>query len=812
MYEMKYKFLIVLLGLISGIFAQPSPGGSGMTSGMKFYLRGTIIESVGNMPIEYASVALYQQKDSTMVGGSITDAQGNFELELSRPGRFTMVVQFIGYEKYTLNGVSINPQTPSVNLKPIALNPTAIMLEEAVVSDRRNEIIYKIDRKVIQVAGNPNAVGNTAVEVLEATPGIEVDDEGNVLLRGSENFTVLINGKPSVLSGNDALQQIPASSIENIELITNPSARYDPDGLTGIVNVILKEEQKGGVNGLVDVSAGNRDQYNGSVILNYRKSKHSLTLGYDFNQRTRGGLSSAERNTYLLLDTIHRTEEGTRYRRNLSHNIRLGYDIDFTKKTSFGINGLVRVGKDKSYSDNDQTIEYFSTQDLQNQITKSEEKGEGDNYDINATLLHKFDNDGHELQVMATMNGDNDFEQNKNYQEILPNGNITEWYDTAKTVENYQTLQIDYAKPLGLVKLETGFKSRFRDIDFLTYNSLNPYQTSGNSNNHFLYNDAIHAVYIMASSKIEEWEFQVGLRAEYFKIETYQEANNVNNTKEDVALFPTLHVSKSMGDNKFMAGYSRRVNRPHIRYLNPYQEFDDAFNVHAGNPDLDPEYSHSIEANYLRYFGKSTAGGTVFYRQTDNSISRVRRLYDTTDVNGIMLTTFDNMNKEASFGIEANIRYSITKWWQVDGNYSFFQYRLQGETNGENVDTESLNHNFRLNNMWRIGANISISAYGMYYSPSATAQGTRGGFFRSGFSYRHKVLNQQGTVTLSVRNPFGKFKWEFESKSASFDDYFIREPYTPTIMIGFNYRLNEGIKKRRDGGERSEDYSSDMEI
>ncbi|MDD2562620.1 MAG: outer membrane beta-barrel family protein [Salinivirgaceae bacterium] len=810
MFRLKFPLLFASLLIALGALAQPQKG-EARNPEMKFYIRGSIIESTGNHAVEYASIVLYRQKDSSMVGGTITDVEGKYEIELSRPGQYTMIVQFIGFEKYTLNGIMVNPQNPTVNLKPITINPSAIMLQETVISDRRNEIIYKIDRKVIQVAGNPNAVGNSAVEVLEATPGIEVDDEGNVLLRGSENFTVLINGKPSVLSGNDALQQIPASSIESIELITNPSARYDPDGLTGIVNVILKEEQKAGINGLIDVSVGNRDQYNGSLILNYRKSTHSITVGYDFNQRTHGGLSTAERNTYINNDTIQRTENGDRYRRRSGHNFRLGYDVNLTKKTSFGINGLYRTANNKSYFENEQTIIRSSTQNIENQITKSDGYGSNNNYDVNATLLHKFDNDGHELQVMATMNGNNFSSQNRNYHETLPYWDIKEWFDTSKTVENYQTIQIDYSKPLGLIKFETGLKSRFRDVDFSTIDTLNPFQTPGSGNNHFLYNDAIHAAYIMGSSKIEEWEFQLGLRAEYFKIETHQISNELKNTKEDIALFPTLHISRSVGNNKFMAGYSRRVNRPHIRFINPYEEFNDAYNVSSGNPDLDPEYSHSVEGNYLRYFGKSTAGATIFYRQTDNSISRVRRLYNTTENTGIMLNTFDNLNKQASLGIEANFRHSVTNWLQVDGNYSFFQYRLRGETNGENIDTESLNHNFRLNTIWRLGKNITLTGNGMYYSPSATAQGTRGSFFMTGFSYRHKVLDQRGTITLTVRNPIGKFKWDFKSKGTNFDDHFTRQPYTPTIMLGFNYRLNDGIKKGRNGGERTEDFSSEME-
>jgi outer membrane receptor protein involved in Fe transport len=781
--------------------------------GMKFFLRGSIVESSENQPIEYASIALYSQRDSSMAGGTITDALGNFEIELQRPGKFSMVVQFIGYEKYTLNGVMVNPQSPSVTLKPIVLSPSAIMLQEATVTDRRNEIIYKIDKKVIQVAGNANAVGNTAVEVLENTPGFEVDDEGNVQLRGSENFTVLINGKPTVLSGNDALKQIPASSIENIEVITNPSARYDPDGLTGIINVVLKRDDKGGLNGLIDISVGNRDRYNASINLNYRKSIHSVTVGYDYNQMSRGGISHAERNTFRLTDTISRTEDGTRQRRNLGQNVRLGYDLDFTKRTSFSINGLMRLGNSKSYYENNQLINYSSLPTVQHQLTKTEENGSRDNYDINSTFLHKFDNEGHELQIMGTMSGNRDDQRKRNYREMVPWLNVAEWFDSTWTKELYQTIQADYVKPLGLVKLETGLRSRFRQIDFENRNSQNPYTQISTGKNHFLYDDGIHAFYLMGSSKIEKWEFQLGLRTEYYRIETFQESNNQKNVKEDVNFFPTLHISNSIGNNKIMAGYSRRVNRPNIRFINPYEEFDDTYNVSRGNPELDPEFSNAIEINYLRYFGQSTASATLFYRQTDNAISRVRRLYNPLDDNGVMLNTFENMNKQASLGLEASIRHSLTKWFQIDGNYSFFQYSIEGQTNNQPVNTSSINHSFRTNLVFRIGKNITLSTNAMYNSPSVTAQGKRGAFFNNGISYRHQVLDRRGTITLSARNPVGKFRWEFESSGQGFDDYFYRQPYMPMLTAGFSYRLNEGIKRKRSSnGERTEDFSSEMEM
>ncbi len=803
------RYFVVVSLIFWCIFLTAQPGQISISPGMKFTLNGSVVDANTQAPIEYANIVLYSHRDSTMVTGTITDENGQFYLEVPRPGRFFMSVQFIGYEKYTLTGLMINPQTPAITLKPISIAPSAILLQEAVVVDRRNEVIYKIDKKVIQVAGNPNAIGNTAVEVLENTPGFEVDDQGNVLLRGSENFTVLINGKPTVLRGNDALKQIPASSIESIEVITNPSARYDPDGLTGIINIVLKREDVKGLNGLIDLSAGNRDRYGASINLNYRYNQHSITLGYDFNQGYRGGVNFSDRKTFLSNDTISRIQNGRRDNRSFRNTFRLGYDLDFSPNTTMGINSMFQLGTTRGYNENLQNIISWLNQYTISQISKIYENEGGQNFDINSTLIHKFNNDGHEIQLMTTASGNLRDANQKNYIDPWQNS-VREWFDTTKTDEKYYTSQVDYSLPLGTIKLETGARSRFRDIDFQRETFNNPYIPSQELN-HFVYSDQIHALYLMGKSKIENWEFQLGLRTEYYRIETEQKSTGETALKEDINLFPTLHVSNSIGDNKVMVSYSRRITRPGIQYLNPYEEFNND-NVRKGNPYLDPEFSHSIEGNYLRYFGQSTASGTLFYRQTNNAISWVRKLYQPDLNNGVMLMTFENVRKQASLGIEVSLRHSFTPWFQFDGNYSFYYFSVEGENVGEPVSRTSLNHSVRTNLTFRPARNTTINVFAMYNSPSVTTQGKRGAFFNNGFSVRQQVLNRKGTLTLSLRNPIGKFRWEFQASGPGFEDYFYRQPYMPVITLGFSYRLNEGIKKRRTNGERSEEFSPEMEL
>ncbi|HON17998.1 MAG TPA: outer membrane beta-barrel family protein, partial [Salinivirgaceae bacterium] len=539
----------------------------------------------------------------------------------------------------------------------------------------------------------------------------------------------------------------------------------------------------------------------------YRHTKHSFTLGYDFNQGFRGNEGFSDRKTYLANDTLYRVGNSDRWFHNYRNSIRGGYDWDISNKTTFGVTGMMQIGSNKRNSESNQYLTSTSRPDTTFRISKTNERGNQNNYDVNTTLIHKFNTEGHELQFMATVSGNQDDENIRNYLDNF-NQNIHEWWDTIKTDENYQTMQIDYSRPLGLVKIETGARSRFRQIDFRNQTFNNPYIPSNQGINHFLYDDQIHAFYAIGKSKIENWEFQLGLRTEYYRIITEQKSNNEKNTKEDINFFPTFHISNSVGENKIMLSYSRRVTRPHIRFLNPYEEWDND-NVRKGNPLLDPEFSHSLELNYLRYFGQSTASGTVFYRQTDNSISSIQKLYDNT---GIIMMTFDNIRKQASLGVEISLRHSFTQWFQFDGNYSFFYSSISGEALGETVNNDSYNHSVRANLNFRVSRNTSVSGFVMYNSPSVTAQGKRGAFYNNGLSVRQQVLDRKGTITLSVRNPIGKFRWEFETSGNDFYNYTYREPYMPVVTLGFSYKINEGIRKKRTNGERSEDFSPDMEL
>jgi len=316
----------------------------------------------------------------------------------------------------------------------------------------------------------------------------------------------------------------------------------------------------------------------------------------------------------------------------------------------------------------------------------------------------------------------------------------------------------------------------------------------------------------MFSGPLGGVEYQLGLRGEYSRVYTEQKANDDSNTKEIFTVYPTLHFSYELNEtNKLMAGYSRRVHRPRTFFLNPYEERSDAFTIRKGNPDLDPEYAHSLEMNYLKYFKQSFFNATVFYRQTDNNIGRIQKAIN----DNMVLLTFENINKETSLGAEFSGRHKFGKWLSANLSYSFFRYTIDGETSGEDLSNESVNHKVRGNANVRFGPNSNLQMFGMYYSPSVTSQGERDGFFFTGFGYKHLLLDRKLTLSLRVRNPFGNFKWRFTSEGSTFKNEFVRRPDFPVVYVGVTYRINEGFKQRRmerENGGTSQDFSEGMTV
>lgn len=804
----------VLLIIIISAIAQP-PRGGGHGGGMPQIskgIMGRVVDANTSTPIEYANIALLKIKDSSLIAGTISNEKGFFILDKVPNGIYNMRIKFIGYKSHSINKIEISDNNPVIRLKALKLETANIALESVDVTAKQEDVIFKIDKRVVNVSENVNAAGGTAVDALENTPGVEVDIDGNVSIRGSSNFTVLIDGKPTAMEGNEALQQIPASSIQEIEIITNPSAKYDPDGLTGILNIILKKDLKGGINGVVSASVGNREQYNASANFNYRKNKLNIIAGYSFRQGTRGGVSETYNKTFRNDTILFRDEDGERGHKRLNNNLKLGFDYDFDDKNMISLAGNYRISSRDRFNDSYYTTYTNPETITTDSYTEGENTDDGNSYELSGVYIHKFNDDKHELRFMGTYSSENNEEESYTSFDTLGIDTDIFLETLTQTTNDHEniTAQVDYTLPIGSSKFEAGAKSSLRNIDYNQSGDIyNP--LPGALANDFRYLEDIHSFYAIYAGPIGGFEYQAGLRGEYSKVETELLSTSDKNVREIFTVYPTLHVSYDFNEaNKIQAGYSRRVNRPRTYFLNPYEERMDAFTIRKGNPELDPEYAHSFETNYLKYIGKAFINTTVFYRQTDNNIGRVQKIND----ENMNVMTFDNINKESSLGVEVSARNKFTKWLSINASYSFFKYNVEGNIDGVDLSNQSLNHKINGNANINIGRNASLQMFGMYYSPSVTSQGEREAFYFTGLGYKHLFFDKRLTLTARVRNPLGNFKWEFTTTGSNFENYIIRRPYSPMFNVGLSYRINEGFKRRKmDNGEgTSEDFNENMSI
>jgi len=818
---------LFFLLLLSATFAQrPGGGGHGMANmPANGIITGTIVEFASEKPMGYANVVLFSLRDSSMVTGAVTTMDGNFILEKVPFGRFYLIANFIGFNKETIEGLMINPKKMTLDLGVIHLHSATENLETVEITAQKEHIEYQIDKKVINVGQDIMAQGGTAVTALENTPSVQVDIDGNVSLRGSSSFTVLVDGRPSVLQGSDALQQIPAGNIEKIEIITNPSAKYDPDGVAGIINVVLKEKIEKGFSGVVNASAATNESYSMDFLLNYKYKKFNFFTGFDYNDHNRNGKRISKNETYLNDTTFYRNTTGDRGRGRVGYGVRAGFDYYLTDKTTIGIQG--RTGYSEFNGGGTSNLHYYTLPETLTTYSSnvSTMKRGGDYYNININFQHKFDDFGHQIDGMIFYSDENDDDTDEQKEfETDSDWNIAEveplWIRTTEaSTETDFRAKLDYTKPVGEDgKIEAGFQSRIeRESESYIFNNWN--YTMGESDNWVedtLYSNSmeftrnIHSVYGIFSNTWNSFGYQIGLRGEY----TYREIQNKKADHPAVIdrwdYFPTLHFSKSFANkDQMLASYTRRIDRPRGWNLDPFINYIDQYNYRQGNPNLEPEYTDSYELGYQKRIWESMISLEGYYRETKNKITRIRTL----QADNSFMHTFENLNSDYSMGAELMINTDPAPWLNVSVSGNLFQYKLDGAINDEDVETESLNWNGHINATIKLPKDFRVQLNGMYNGPTVTAQGEMEGFFMTNAAVRKDFFDQKLTATFSVRDIFSTGKHEFTSSGTGFSsyDYFDRE--APIVSVNLSWKINNYKKQNhKNGDENGGGMDQDMEF
>ena len=779
-------------------------------------ISGRVLDENTGGFVEYAIMSLYRQKDSSLVTGTITDGQGAFSLKELTYGMYYIEASFMGYEKFRLKKILITPQKPSVNVGDIKIKPSVVNIDEVVVTAESNIVEYKIDKKVITLGQDMTSAGGTVSQALENTPSIEVDIEGNVTLRGSSNFKVLIDGKPSVIDGSEALEQIPASSVQSVEIITNPSAKYDPDGAAGIINLVMKKQKQLGFNGIVNASVGTRSKYAADFLLNVRKEKTNLFLGGEYSNHNFYNEGSTEQRVYSGDTTFYTMSdrEGVFHRDGFS--IKAGADYYLSEKSTITLQG--RVGNRNFERNFESQYHEYSHPENSNLYYTEESLSPHDNkfYSISLDYRKEYDNPLHELKASVFFSQRIETENQETNEQLTDSIWIPIILDVPlnqseeETDENNIRAQVDYVHPFSEnTKLEAGFQSRW-DMDrgdyiFEDYDPDLGWIKNNNFSNTLDYLDAIQSLYGTYTGKIQKFGYQAGLRAEYDNRYINQITLDEAYRYEKLHLFPSFYVTYELPKQmQLQISYTRRIERPDERDLNPFKEYMDNQNMRVGNPDLSPEFTNSFELNYQLPFKKNFISLETFYRHTNNVITRFTE-YDTTA--GIFIHTSQNADKDYSLGGELMANLNFTKWWQFNLSGNLFRYTLSGENEGEYVTRSTTSWGGNANMVFKLKWDARIQLMGMYRGPSLSLQGERKGFFFTNFAIRKDLFDKKLSVTINVRDLFRTSKNSFTSSGSSFYTFNEMRRESPVVMLSLSYRINNYKQTKRNGNGNGEEMN-----
>ncbi|MCX2738334.1 TonB-dependent receptor domain-containing protein [Pontibacter anaerobius] len=825
---MMKTYLHLLLYLLF-ILIPPALSAQGQPTAENGRVSGTLLEAGTSKPISFANVVLLTASDSSLVTGATTDVEGVFILERIPAGKYILRASMVGYPTKFISGISITPAKPEVALGNVNLSATSTKLGEVEVVAQRQVVEYELDKKVVNVSQDLAAQSGSVAEVMQNLPSVDVDIDGNVSMRGSSNVTILIDGKRSALS-ELTMDQIPANMIESIELITNPSSKYNPEGTSGIINLVLKKEKKPGFNGSASITAGTYDNYNTSLNLNYRYDKWSLNGGYDFRHRTRPGTRKNNTTNFYLNDagqldsTSYNLQEGERNSTDLSHNFRLGADYYLTPRHTLSASALYRFGQDE---DSEDIFYRFLDENRTLQSTRTRNTNETeDEKAVDLTLGYRqtFDRKGQELTADVVYNTNVDDEIALFEERQVGTDEAPEVQETLVDDGNYEFVtKADYVHPFSEdSRLEAGFRTSYERLDedsrFFNLNEeTGAMEYDVNQSNHFVYDEQVYSVYTNYSNRFKSITYQLGVRAEQTLTKSDQRTSNEAYNNNYFSLFPTFFITNDFNeDNKVQFSYSRRINRPRSRFLNPFVDRSDKYNVYFGNPNLNPEFVNSLELGYLRYWGQASLNATVFYRHTTDEIERFRESTvvvldpNSTDPDTIPATetTFINLSDNTSYGFELGIDYPVTKWWKLNASWSGFRTELSTTQNDTELSSTQFNWNSRLNSTMTVWKDLDIQLSAFYRAPRNDIQGKMEEMFSADLGMKKDVLKKNGTISLRVSDLFNTRQFNFLSYGPEFRSEIENRRQSRIVYLGFTYRLNSDDSDRRNRRNNREEQNS----
>ena len=758
-------------------------------------IKGVIIDSLKNEPLPFANITLHYQKDSSLLGGTASGTSGEFIIPNVVEGNYFIKVSFMGYNNKVIPGLNISVKDKEYNVGLIALAKNTIQLRETeVIGEKAAEELH-LDKKVINVSQNLNVQGGTALDVLQNQPSVRVDPDGTVYLRGSSNFTILINGKPSVLQGSDALRQIASNQIENIELITNPSSRYDAEGSAGIININLKTQKDYSLSGILNLNSGVGDKYNGDFTFNYNINGLNLTGGLDYRDNTFTNnqditrLSSFNNNSLLNNSNIDIRNKRRQY------SFRGGIDYTLDSQNSVGL--LLSLGAIDILGNLSTKIFNQQLSGTKYSLTKNKNELPVKYFNSTFTYQYKINPNVNDLNFEATYNFVN-----------LPNNQLTTEYlsddkfNPSNVINSGTIFSNDTKRNEGRAKLnykhkltesmtfESGLQTNYSYRNFDLVNQIYDMNSAGylpdpKLTNSFKLRNNVYAGFLSFSSELLGFCYMLGLRGEYTDRYLMQRTLGESFKFDKMDYFPSLNVSRKIDDHQLQFSYSRRINRPNENILNPFPFYSDANITVSGNPKLMPEYINSFELNYQKMFGSVFVSAQTYYRRSMDSFSQTFSV----DTSGRMNIIFNNYGNSDVYGAELSTSFSIASIIKFDPSVNLFQTHLNGLADGAKVEKNFFNWSGRLNTTITFSPNTRIQISGNYMKFVDT-QSESEPFMMISASLRHEFFDKTMSLTLQARNLFNASDMKIKTYGSNFNSQVLIKPEAPLVSLIFSYNFN----------------------
>ena len=824
---MRKTSIILLVLFISFAFGQRGGGRGGWSQQGQVdpkkvpkigVVYGTIIDSTTSSPIPYASVSIINNRSNTIMTGGITNEDGEFHIKEIALGRHKVVIEYIGYKKQELGPYTFMPfggNQTEYNLETISLSQTTLQMAGVDVEGERPLFVQTAEKRVFNVEKNSLSTGGNAIDALRQVPGVEVDPDDNVSLRGSSKVNLMIDGKPSSIAGGDVkslLQSIPSANIADIEVMTNPGAKYDPEGMAGIINIVLKENKFAGLNGNINTGGDSQGGSNFSGQVNYRTTSFNSFINLGMNDRKRISDGSSIRTMQFpgFNNTLDQASESNSGGPNLF--VKTGFEYFIDPSQSLAVSTTISNGDRNS---DGKTNNIDTGPGLKKFIRTTNGNSDRGGFDINLNYDKKFKNPKQKLTSYARFSdglneGLNEYYSTDNGGSTFVdnNGALNGQDGTSKGFD----FKLDYSHPFSDdSKLDVGFASKSNDRGDeqeakIFDNASNQYVVDKAFSNEFIYNETVHAAYIQYGGSIGFFGINAGGR--YEMVDMLSELKTTNEKFENPysSFYPSLSVTFGAPQLlQIQTSYSKRVNRPRSRMLNPFTTRQDSKNIRTGNPFLKPEYTDSYELNFSRFSRGLSLSLGGYYRHTTDKMQRHKEMRD----DGVSIATYANLTDQKTKGIDYSVVGSLGSKLRLMFSGSVYQDEINTDLYGEDYDNTSQGQRLRFTTMWNINSTTEFMFF-MFHMPSRDfAIGSMDAMTFSSLSLKKKLMEERLNLTLNIGDPFGLSGFGFYSFGDNWEQNATRNWNSQTFRLTLEYRFGKMEDRSRYSRQRGQSMDMD---